>query len=136
MPFYSPGTAWIPFTPTYTNLTVGNGVHQSYYQYVNAKTVIARIGFTLGTTSSVGTAPYFTLPVTSAATYTDGEWIGGMRYVSGAAGFMGYVQWRSTTTAYLLSLGAASTDINLSATAPGVWTTGNYLMGTIVFEAA
>lgn len=133
-------TAWQAYTPTYTNLTVGNGTHQSYFKQIG-KTVVARIGFTLGSTSSMGTAPTFSLPVTSNSNYTDGQWIGALRAVVGGAGYPSYVQWHTTTTAYLLtpnSSGAYITDTsgNWSAVIPGNWTTGNTFHGTIVYEAA
>jgi len=48
---------WTSFTPTWTNLTVGNGTYDwSLYSQVN-DIVFFSIRFTLGSTSSVGTTP-------------------------------------------------------------------------------
>lgn len=130
--------AWIAYTPTYTNLTVGNGVHQSFYQQVG-KTVTVRFGFAMGSTSSMGTAPTLTLPVTSVSTYTNGEWIGAMRMVAAATGFQGYVQWNNITTANLVAINAAGTfvqDSNITSTTPATWGTTGSFYGTIVYEAA
>lgn len=130
--------AWQSFTPTYANLTVGNGVHQSFWQQIG-KTVIVRIGFQFGTTSSMGSAPTVSLPTASVSTYTAGEYIGGIRAVAGGAGFMCYFQWSSTTTASLLANNAAGTNVtdsNFTSSIPGVWTTGNSFYGTLIYEAA
>lgn len=135
---FSSNWAWTAYTPTYTNLTVGNGVHQSLYSQIG-KTIIARIALTFGTTSSMGTTPTFTLPVASVSTYTTGEYIGGLRAVVAGAGYMGYMQWSSTTTGSLLANNAAGTnltDSNFTASIPAVWTTGNTFAGTIMYEAA
>lgn len=126
---------WTAFTPTYTNLTVGNGVHQSLYTQIG-KTIIARVGFAFGSSSSMGTNPSFTLPVASKSTYTLGENIGGMRYVANSAGYLGYVQWKTTTDAFLLSLGAASVDTTITSSVPNTWGTTGSLYGTIIYEAA
>lgn len=136
------GTGWAfqSFTPTFTNLTVGNGTLACNYTQVG-KLVVARISFKLGTTSSMGTTPTFTLPVTSVSGYTAGHWLGGLRIVSGAAGYTGYVQWATTTTALLLALNASSTYVsdtsaNFTASIPGTWATGDHFDGTIMYEAA
>jgi hypothetical protein len=53
---------WTSFTPSWTNLTVGNGTQIARYRKVG-KTVDIYINFTLGSTSSIGSAPvYFALP--------------------------------------------------------------------------
>jgi hypothetical protein len=53
---------WTAFTPSWTNLTVGNGTQIARYRKVG-KTVDVYVNFTLGSTSSVGSSPvYFALP--------------------------------------------------------------------------
>ncbi len=62
---------WQTWAPTWTNLTPGNGTY-SFAKFCQiGKTVFVRLAFVLGSTSSVGTAPTFTLPVTSVS-YTIG----------------------------------------------------------------
>jgi len=52
------GTAWTSYTPTTTNITVGNGtVTAAYARY--GKTIFGRFNFTLGSTSAMGTDPKF-----------------------------------------------------------------------------
>lgn len=136
------GTGWTfqSYVPTFTNLTVGNGTLTCNYMQVG-KLVVARINFRLGSTSSVGTTPTISLPVTSVSSYVAGHWIGGMRIVSGAAGYTGYFQWGSSTTAILLALNSASTYVNdtsanFTASIPGTWANGDSFSGTIFYEAA
>lgn len=135
--FTGTGSTWVwqAWTPTYTNLTVGNGVHQSFYTQIG-KTIIARLGFAFGSTSSMGSSPTFTLPVTSKSTYTGGENIGGMRYVANFTGYMGYAQWSSITTAVLQSLGVSGADTTITSSIPNTWGTAGTIYGTIMYEAA
>ena len=53
---------WTTWTPSYTNLTVGNGTVVSRYRQVG-KMVDVFFMFTLGSTSTIGSDPRFTLPV-------------------------------------------------------------------------
>lgn len=53
---------WKTWTPSWTNLTVGNATNAGYYALIG-KTVIFRIKLIFGTTSSMGSSPYFALPV-------------------------------------------------------------------------
>lgn len=134
------GWTWTSFTPTFTNITIGNGTLACSYTQIG-KLVVARIHFKLGTTSTVGTTPTITLPVPSVAGYIAGHWLGGIRIVAGGAGFTGYLQWASTTTALLLALNSAATYVsdtsaNFTSAIPGTWTTNDSFDGTIMFEAA
>lgn len=54
---------WVSFTPTWTNLTAGNGISEFKYSIFN-KILWVRGTFTLGTTSAVGTTPSITIPLT------------------------------------------------------------------------
>jgi hypothetical protein len=68
------GGAWTAFTPTWTGLTVGNGVYnQSHYSLVG-KTATFAIDFSLGSTSAVTGAVTLTLPTVLARknVYTTG----------------------------------------------------------------
>jgi hypothetical protein len=53
--------AWTTWTPTWSNVTIGNGVVTSRYQRIG-NTVTFYLKFVLGTTSSVSNYLQFTLP--------------------------------------------------------------------------
>lgn len=134
------GTGWSmqSWTPTWTNITVGNGVQASNYIQIG-KIVIARLSFKLGTTSTVGTAPTFTLPVTSVSAYIAGQWLGAVRLVAAVTGYTGYIQWASTTTAALIAVGtsgATASDVSITSTVPNTWALNDTITGTFIYEAA
>jgi hypothetical protein len=52
---------WVSYTPTLTNLTVGNGTLSAKYMR-QSKICTVRFVFTFGTTSSMGTDPTLSLP--------------------------------------------------------------------------
>lgn len=131
--------AWQSWTPAWTNLTVGNGTVIAKYKQIG-KTVICRISFTAGSTSSVGSSPTFTLPVTSVSDYKAYQSLGSL-YLEDAAtqGYVGYIGWKSTTTANpnYMNSGTGnirSTDINASN--PFSWGTNDFFAGTFEYEAA
>jgi len=55
--------AWTAYTPTLTNLTVGNGVFDAGFTRFG-KTVLGRVAFTWGTTTSASGTLRISLPVT------------------------------------------------------------------------
>lgn len=67
--FFGSGAAndWAAWTPTWANLTVGNATQTARYVQ-SGKTVFFSLKLVLGSTSSVGTGPTFTWPVTAAST--------------------------------------------------------------------
>lgn len=132
------GWAWTSWTPSWSNLTVGNGTVSAKYIQIG-KAVLAEIQFILGSTSSVGTGPTFTLPVTSTSNFSNGQYIGGVRMVAAGTGYIGAIYWNSTTTAQFLAIGASGnyiTENTITASVPGTWTTSNSLAGTLFYEAA
>lgn len=64
------GTSWVwqSYTSTPVNFTLGNGTMAGKYSQIG-KTVRFELYIKLGSTSSMGTAPTFTLPVTANARY-------------------------------------------------------------------
>jgi hypothetical protein len=131
--------AWLAWSPTLTNLTLGNGTIVARYTRVG-DLVTAHFTFTLGSTSAVGSNPFVTLPVT-AANYTFGRNVVGTGYIldSGTADFSAVARLRSSTTASWSALNASSTylrQVNLSSTIPMTWTTSDVLMFAITYEAA
>lgn len=135
--------SWTSYTPTWTNLTVGNGTQTS--AYVNyGKLYVVRIGFEFGSTSSISASPDFTLPnnvsVNSAypAAYPFG--MGNMRDVSASGGYLASIirggsadkmSFRTQTAG-----GTYVTNGNLDSTTPFTWASGDLLMCQFMFEAA
>jgi hypothetical protein len=129
--------AWTSFTPTWTNLTVGNGTEVYKYMQVG-KQLFARYKFTLGSTSSIGTNPNVTLPVNPA---------------SGAGGFLSY-SVKFTDSGVGTFNGAVDEDSNklylasgvtsgtvllggtITATSPFTWTTGDSISFDVFYEVA
>ena len=130
---------WTTYTPTFTNLTVGNGTVVARYAQIG-KIVKAYIGFNMGSTSSMGTAPYFTLPVTAVAPGSNTPL--GLLYLedSGVAGYNGNVGYRTTTTAQPFAIAANGTYLgyssNLTATLPFTWATNDFFNGYFSYEVA
>jgi len=62
---------WQDWTPTYANITVGNGTVTAKYTQIG-KTVIANWELVCGTTTSIGSSVTITLPVAAATRYGSG----------------------------------------------------------------
>lgn len=134
------GGVWQSYTPTWSNLTIGNATVVARYTQIG-KTVRVRMYVALGSTSSVGTNVSVSLPVT-AASYSGTTTIppiGLSVYWNGTSASTGQVQWESTTLARLyvfLASGTYTTLQNLSSTIPTTWTTGNEIQLSFEYEAA
>lgn len=137
------GWSWTSWSPTWANLTVGNGTVQAFYRQIG-KTIEGTIGFVLGTTSAMGSDPTFTLPVTAAARYSNAVgrnyWLGGIHFEDLAtAGYAGFIRSQSTTVALLVPMVASGTYVStgsITSTLPFTWTTGDFIYGTFMYEAA
>lgn len=132
--------AWASWTPTWTNLSVGNGtVVAKYIQ--NGKTVTARLSIVLGTTTAISGEVSFTLPVTSVAypgTGTTTPIGNGTAYDSGVAQYQMVISWASTTTALCRvfdTSGTYSVQAAISSTVPFTWGTSDELNCEFYFEA-
>ena len=130
--------AWTSWTPTWTNLTVGNGTNSSKYTQVG-KLIIARVAFLFGSTSSISGGISFTLPVTSVS-YTEGGFYGrGVLRDAGTAEYACLLDISTTTQAIVYAEGAAGSYVNataLSSTIPFTWTTNDHISGILIYEAA
>jgi hypothetical protein len=131
--------AWTTYTPTWTNLTVGNGVVTARYCQVG-KIVMGYIAFVMGSTSSMGSGPFFTLPVTafsSSANIPLGNFY--MEDV-GIQGGNGAISSRTTTTATIVAINASGTYIGgnstITSTVPFTWGTNDFFNGYFIYEAA
>jgi hypothetical protein len=122
--------AWTSWTPTLTNLTLGNGTLAAAYRRVG-KTGDLRFAFTLGSTSAVGTNPQFSLPFTLNSTIASSglQLIGPATLVdSGTARRMGAIQADTSTTVSIIQINATPAVASITATSPWTWTTGDMLM--------
>lgn len=141
------GTTWklwhtaqpIAFTPTWTNLTVGNAVQ--LWSYTVAAGRVGVSGFiTLGSTSSVGSNPYMTPPlpmnnyITSAPASGNDRWLGGCSLNDlSTAYYRGDIETFGTggvIYARLLANNAAATHTTiqgLTSTIPFTWANGDYI---------
>ena len=128
--------AMVSWTPTMTNLSIGNGSIDARAVQVG-KVVKFRMLITLGSTSSVGTNPTFTLPVTSVAT-PNSLFPLGTCFIdnNGGSGFNGFFTWQSTTVAGFRSWDVNNNSVSLTATAPVTWASGYKLYGEGEYEAA
>lgn len=122
--------AWTPYTPTWTNLTVGNGTNNSAYLQIG-KIVIVRVKFTLGSTSAVTGQVQASLPVNS---------------VVGHAGMFGALYFDTSATTRNSGFAImtnnnvltfrTNSDTVTGATAPFTWATGDTLGTTGIYEVA
>jgi hypothetical protein len=138
------GGAWTSYTPTWTNLTVGNATQTSAY-VAAGKLYFVRIGLTFGSTTSISAQPEFTLPggvSVSSDYYANYQFgYGGFRETGAGTTFTAPIL-RAAATASQLRFGTLNAtqfyvfnDI-VSATVPFTWNAGDLIMGTFFFEAA
>lgn len=136
------GTAWTAWTPTWTNLTVGNATVAAYYQKFG-KTVNAKLLYSHGSTSSVSAGGVgFSLPVTSTSTaylaYVTPIGVGSI-YDPGSFMYYGLVFWGSTTTARLRISDVSATYgkvTDFDTTTPFTMSPGDNISASFTYEAA
>ena len=131
LPVLSPG-GWTSYTPTITNLTLGNGSLSAKYALVG-KTMFFAVFFTLGSTSAVGTQPTFAFPSGISAAQTNNgplgigttSSIGGTRY-----SFWVYFTGDSMVPRVLNASGTYLRHDAITATVPVTWATGDSIFFT------
>lgn len=127
--------AWTTFTPSWTNLTVGNATQDFKYSLFN-KIMFIRGRLTFGTTTTMGTDPSFTIPA-SATAVTNSLGLAELNDF-GTGVFVGH--WRTSgTTVNLRTWNAAGTYVQratVTATVPYTWATGDQIDLSIVLEIA
>jgi len=134
--------AWTAYTPTWTNLTVGNGTVTAAYTQIG-KTVMGKIHIAAGSTSSItGSVPTFTLPVTAATFGSNNPNIvigQGWYQDAGVAYYALTVGFNTATTGRWFALGASgtyATGNDPSATVPGTFGSSDTLSLYFIYEAA
>lgn len=123
-------TAWTSWTPSYTNLTVGNGtVTAVYKQFGNLYFV--RWTFVLGSTSSIsGNVVISGLPGTPHDDGSSGNMPGGSLWMNDATGsrYPGYARLSGAGSLVPHAINTSSTyatGSNLSSTVPFTWATSD-----------
>lgn len=134
--------SWDTWTPTWTNLTLGNGTLTAKYKQVG-KTVQVHLKLVFGTTTSISGDATFSLPVTRAAYggTANLDIIGqsGMYDTSLATFVLAYNTTPSTTTTNFRIMGASGTYVNPSApnaTTPFTWDNTDEISSVLLYEAA
>jgi len=134
--------AWQTWTPSWTNLTVGNGVTKAKYCKIG-KTLVARLNLLFGTTTSITGAIGLAVPATPHSDYGLTKYvpIGKALYVDeGSNVYLGtpYLQL-STSSISLGTLGAAGTYVNaanvgVTATVPHTWANTDAISLELMYE--
>lgn len=129
--------AWTTWTPTLSNLTLGNGTVVARYKLIG-KTLHYHFRFTLGSTSAVGTGPAFTLPFTPHSSYvafTDNVGDGMLRDNSASQYRAG--GWLTTTSGTTVQIfHSSTTTVTVTATVPFTWAVGDSLVCSGSIELA
>jgi len=136
------GGPWPSWTPTWTNLTVGNGTVVAKYTQIGS-TVFCRLSIVFGSTTSVSGSVSFSLPVNRAANAgTAGGTPQGLARLidaSPSATYEGSITNLSTSTSVIIVWDASSTYVKfalLSSTVPFTWATGDEIDAQFSYEAA
>lgn len=119
------GAAWTSFTPAWTNLTVGNGTQSAAYILLG-KSLRIRAQIVLGSTSSVGTDPSFTLPGSTTAAGTRQIVVARAFDSSAVATYSGTGQVEASGT-LVRGLNFAGSTATATATVPFTWATGDII---------
>ena len=137
MKWAAAATAYTTWTPTLTNLTLGNGTMAGKYIQIG-KFVHATLSLTWGSTTSSSGAWEFSSPVTMAT--PNNTYIGTARILdNGVQNYPGMVLILTSTKliAFAQYVGNTWSEAsNIATTSPFTWTTGDNLSFSITFEAA
>jgi len=128
------GGGWTSYTPTLTNMTVGNGVVAAYYQKIG-KTVFVWFRFDFGSTSSMGSNPRISLPVNSVRTKYGQT---GVIADLGTASYQTVLDIGSNKCDfYVIQANGTYANWNsITSTVPMTWGNGDYLDVSFYYEAA
>lgn len=134
------GLIWGTWSPTLTNITIGDGSIQARYTQVG-KLVCFRLKLGFGSTTSFSGSPTFSLPVTAVLlTGTSTEHFGtGIALDAGGAAYMirAYLSSATAVVAHAeVASGTYLTNAAMSATVPFTWATGDLLQINGTYEAA
>lgn len=129
--------AWSSWTPTWTNVNIGNATQGSKYLQIG-KTIFYKLYMVWGSTTSQSGSAIFSLPVTSVALVGTGEPMGQWRGTR-ASTWQGVIIPNNTTTAIIRAFAVSGTAIieaNISAISPDTWVAGDAWWAEGFYEAA
>lgn len=131
--FLGDDLAWQSWTPSWTNFTPGSATVTAKYTRVG-NTVFFRLYVSLDS-STMGSNPQFSLPVTSIA-YPDTTYQIGTAtlFVSGVTN--GWVSYQSTTVAALFRWDANNDNGSITSSLPASWGNGSKIKAQGFYEAA
>ena len=130
---------WVAYTPTFTNMTIGNATIRFRYSQIG-KIVVVQGDVVFGSTTSISGIPVISLPVTASSLTAPSTQLGGA--YAEDAGITGYplmMRLNSSTSINVLAFGAAGTYVNstpVASNVPFTWGTNDLFRFTITYEAA
>jgi len=128
--------AWTSYTPTLTNLTLGNGTMSAAYAKIG-KLVVVRFRMVFGSTSSMGSFPGVTLPFT-AVTNTTSFFTGSTQFEdAGTRNWLGHSRIATTTTFDWVIDTVVGSRVSidfLSSTAPMTWAVNDNITTIFMYE--
>lgn len=131
-PDFSAIGIWETWTPTWTNLTVGNSVVTAR-RARHQKTVCATIGFTLGSTGGLSPNVQVSLPYTSTTVIGNVHACGVILMRDGSTGSI-YAGRLSLVTGAAQLLGEGTPMVAVGTTIPFTWDTGDEMFLVFVYE--
>jgi hypothetical protein len=134
------GAAWESWTPTFVNITVGNGILVARYSQIN-KNVTVQLKFTLGSTSVIGGGGAITmsLPVTMAtAQYANSASLIGIGAMVDVSPFTNYPAWVLVASSTTVGFGYMTSFRyqEMFGTGPFTWATNDVFTCSFTYEAA
>ncbi len=134
-------TAWTSWTPSWTNLTVGNGTY-NYAKYRQiGKTVFFAIDFSFGTTTSVAGNPLsLTLPINRSSVWGTGIF-NCMFSDTGTAAYPGAINTNSSDASLIIvrpvnTAGTYGSVAEVTSTVPFTWGSTDRIQVSGVYEGA
>jgi hypothetical protein len=123
---------WVTYTPSWTNLTVGDGTQEAEYRYVVGG-IRLRGGITLGASSSISGTISQTLPNSETAKSTGNGSMGIARYNdSGTRIFAGWVDIADSGTTLNFGHTESGNSGLVNATNPYTFTTSDAIYWDVV----
>jgi len=133
--------AWDNYTPTLTDIGLGNGVMVAKYIQIG-KTIHVAGSITLGSTSSVSTSVGISLPVPASTLYKNNTYVGQVSFVdANGSNFLGVIEFfdLSPIIAFMSPLVASGTYLyagSVNSAAPFTWVSGDKFLFSFTYEAA
>lgn len=131
--------AWAAWTPTYSNITIGNGTVEATYTQIG-KTIHGRFSLIVGSTTSLVTGMSMTAPATPATRQGTYEPIGNLTLLDSGVEILTGLVYLNTTNANIFlrffSDAAVGAGVKLVNTMPITEAAGDELAFSFTYEAA